>query len=1378
MAEKAITWYNRLKEAINGQIKQNGKREITGVKLNSVLNQMVDALGKNMTFGGVVSPATVIDNTDDNPVFYLALEAGNYPYCGNIVVGQGQIAFLFRDANNIWYQASWNASDENFTTEEKEKLQGLPTVEELREALGAKANAPESKPGSDNLASFDEDGNLKDSGVSIPVPTEEEKEHVLSSGETGLEWVPKPVDGDSALDIYNKLNPEAQLDEAGFISKLQQKYPMKHAAYYNEAVSKPIGIPFTGALDNDGLLPTLETMGNLYIMPNSNTNPNGSIAFTTINTGENQYKWVNLGAVDVPDNVLTKDNFDDTHLNNPDTESIAMAKDVAKLIDEIRKNIGGDYEILFDVEQGVINTNGGVDDDSDYRVRTVGYINEKEITVDPGTGYFLILGYDAQDGYIGYHHGWTEDKTNVTPSYITPENGKSIDDITKYRIIFAKAKQTGSSGIEITPEDFYELGASVTIHYDSQIKLKSGQAIEEVNIDNECNNGNQNDVASAHVVSVVKNSLGDYILNSVDCVTTEEHSYVDGTDGSIIVVTTSPNGYLYRADIEGADSVRFWGAVITNGSTGFAIYDENIECLMHKVYDTGSTQSAKEYEVELESLQGAKWLYWTVQITAYNIRSEAYAVKVFGKNIQKEISKLNDEVAEVNDEVEEVRDKFVKYNEQKINTSSSETGTKFEKNSGGEMPSTYITLLRFNGIDPTEKIKFKCNFTSTNYENTPLVGYYKDNGSTYIGCDYVLGSGINQIQYDELLQIPPDCDTIKINAFNDSFELIKLNPTGEVYDLGKISKSIDSLRDKNKTIKITVNNNDNGIFNVRSHYDDENDILISVGYSTYTFPEFLRNCLLPQKAYIGSNTLSDSELIAQGYNQRIDDCIGPITMDWCGPIFANHGYSTPAVSLVDSSDLNKFVEDDIWYDTIEIDDNTSPITRKYRVAHVPNNANDKIYLLPIIEYGENDADNNYPIRNWVSYQSQKISSLTKENDTSIVVDIKTVDENQRYDYQVCKCVNIKIYIDGTFVDSEGEYYGNEVMFSYEQICYDPVGIYDYISDHVSDKYSWWPNPVTAGILTDIQCIYDRQFVFTADKGFLSYTNSQKLRVVKPFKMGETCIDGKTKGHYIGTAPTAFLKKSPKSDYSSKIFIPKVKLAARFKTEEDANYTDDSLFQFYRDTQYLYDVNHMPERLYSYLYKTESNNTEMLWGVAGGHSLVRGLSVDSVRNENIDTVNVPFDDGIPEPTVNERLGWIGPWYPSATNKLYTNIMTKNGNSFIFGKDYIGVDEGYFCWYIPNLVDAASGAAVHTFYHKSNNDYIVYVHTKGSVSCAEVRLPQWMNGMEVVTPFIEEASDIESKPPMYLLDDIVVNGKLHVSVDATNDEECNYIVFKLK
>lgn len=330
MAEKAITWYNRLKEAINGQIKENGKREITGAKLNSVLNQMVDALGKNMTFGGVVSPATVIDNTDDNPVFYLALEAGNYPYCGNIVVGQGQIAFLFRDANNIWHQASWNASDENFTTEEKEKLQGLPTQEELRDALGAKANAPESKPGSDNLASFDENGNLKDSGVSIPVPTEEEKEHVLSSGETGLEWVPKPADGDDAYGVYvNEYKDGHGGSTDGMLTRPQWLLSLK-GEKGDDAVN-----PFKGWFDSSDDIPTQGAKKGDYAYVTTNGiskiwRHNGT-AFVNTNETVSQEQTFNSNE------KLSAVKIDDTHLDNPvgDDEikapTLAKAEDVMQL---------------------------------------------------------------------------------------------------------------------------------------------------------------------------------------------------------------------------------------------------------------------------------------------------------------------------------------------------------------------------------------------------------------------------------------------------------------------------------------------------------------------------------------------------------------------------------------------------------------------------------------------------------------------------------------------------------------------------------------------------------------------------------------------------------------------------------------------------------------------------------------------------------------------------------------------------------------------------------------------------------------------------------------------------------------------------------------
>ena len=50
--------YNSLKATIDANIKQNGRQEITGQILNSVLNQMVNILGAGYQFAGVATIAT------------------------------------------------------------------------------------------------------------------------------------------------------------------------------------------------------------------------------------------------------------------------------------------------------------------------------------------------------------------------------------------------------------------------------------------------------------------------------------------------------------------------------------------------------------------------------------------------------------------------------------------------------------------------------------------------------------------------------------------------------------------------------------------------------------------------------------------------------------------------------------------------------------------------------------------------------------------------------------------------------------------------------------------------------------------------------------------------------------------------------------------------------------------------------------------------------------------------------------------------------------------------------------------------------------------------------------------------------------------------
>ena len=74
-----------LKSTIAKTVKTNGKGEITGSNLQSVLNAMVDVLGAGYMYLGDATPLTAVE-TPDNKVFYLAIEAGTYTYFGNIVV--------------------------------------------------------------------------------------------------------------------------------------------------------------------------------------------------------------------------------------------------------------------------------------------------------------------------------------------------------------------------------------------------------------------------------------------------------------------------------------------------------------------------------------------------------------------------------------------------------------------------------------------------------------------------------------------------------------------------------------------------------------------------------------------------------------------------------------------------------------------------------------------------------------------------------------------------------------------------------------------------------------------------------------------------------------------------------------------------------------------------------------------------------------------------------------------------------------------------------------------------------------------------------------------------------------------------------------------
>lgn len=88
--------YHAIKAAVNAYIKRNGRKEITGSILNSVLNATIDSLGRYFQFAGMASPSADPGTPDQN-VCYLAGEPGVYTNFGGITLGNEEIALLFWD---------------------------------------------------------------------------------------------------------------------------------------------------------------------------------------------------------------------------------------------------------------------------------------------------------------------------------------------------------------------------------------------------------------------------------------------------------------------------------------------------------------------------------------------------------------------------------------------------------------------------------------------------------------------------------------------------------------------------------------------------------------------------------------------------------------------------------------------------------------------------------------------------------------------------------------------------------------------------------------------------------------------------------------------------------------------------------------------------------------------------------------------------------------------------------------------------------------------------------------------------------------------------------------------------------------------------------
>ena len=111
--------YNLLKADIDAKVYQNGKQEITGENLNSVLNQMVTTLGAEYQFAGV---ATIDTNpgTPDAKVFYIANGKGTYTNFGGLEVTEDEVVVLQWDSS--WHKVATGIASNDKLTELESNL--------------------------------------------------------------------------------------------------------------------------------------------------------------------------------------------------------------------------------------------------------------------------------------------------------------------------------------------------------------------------------------------------------------------------------------------------------------------------------------------------------------------------------------------------------------------------------------------------------------------------------------------------------------------------------------------------------------------------------------------------------------------------------------------------------------------------------------------------------------------------------------------------------------------------------------------------------------------------------------------------------------------------------------------------------------------------------------------------------------------------------------------------------------------------------------------------------------------------------------------------------------------------------------------------------
>lgn len=512
-------------------------------------------------------------------------------------------------------------------------------------------------------------------------------------------------------------------------------------------------------------------------------------------------------------------------------------------------------------------------------------------------------------------------------------------------------------------------------------------------------------------------------------------------------------------------------------------------------------------------------------------------------------------------------------------------------------------------------------------------------------------------------------------------------------DYPPVLHEITSVREK-KLMKVTKT--DNHIF-VRTALNNKEDIITD--YLLWDNNNYTWNA-----TYLGNKESTD-EIILNNMIHRMGDSTGPLCITDPAPwhLWAQHGYCIPTVDAehtLTSDDIGS-----VWKDQRD---------REYRIGAINGN---RIFLLPTIR--ETVFEGVFT-RDWKSPTNSNNPQVTTLSHISSAIHTNTISCTTYSDTQLrsMMLLDSRLFMaDGIEITENGIYYCDEFVISEVLNCTDPWTV-----------ETWFPSPIQK----EIGAVLTQTFTIHG----LASMYDTVLDMKKPYIFS----------WYGANQVQHFVPISTMSGYDVYGMMPRAK-KGNYAFPYLANDLKRSGEWVQRRESDLYDIDKQPDRYITFFMSPSTGNMKI--GCASGLSLIRGITVDSLRNKVFQVYEAGDRDLLD-------------CSPSNRNKAYFKVLADSHfENSIIPANYKAQFSTYLCYFDPM---ANTGQV---YWYKDGEDYIIYAHYQEEHNKLAINLPKEMEGLSVDV--------VDKTDGITLLTNEIKNGQVYITADATDH---NYIVLKTK